>query len=47
MERIHNIYINSTSKAGNSKNYDYKLYFSSYNILVKPDEECFISQHFL
>jgi hypothetical protein len=42
MERIHNIYINSTSKAGNSKNYDYKLYFSSYNILVKPDEECFI-----
>jgi len=42
MERIHNIYINSTSKAGNSKNYDYKLYFSSYNIIVKPDEECFI-----
>lgn len=43
MERIHNIYINSTNKTGgNTKNYDYKLYFTNYNISIKQDEECYI-----
>ena len=36
-EQIHNIYINSTNKTGNDKNYDYKLYFSNYNIIPKTN----------
>lgn len=43
MEKIHNIYINSTNKTGgNTKNYDYKLYFTNYNISINHDEECYI-----
>ena len=42
MDRIYNIYINSTNKNNGDTNYDYKLYFSNYNILIKPEEECYI-----
>jgi hypothetical protein len=41
-EKIHNIYINSTNKNGNDKNYDYKLYFSNYNIMPKQNDEVFL-----
>ena len=40
--KLYNIYINSTNKKQNTKNYDYKLFFSAYNIMVKEDEECYI-----
>jgi hypothetical protein len=42
MERIYNIYINSANKKENKINYDYKLYFSNYNIIINNDEECYI-----
>ena len=42
MEKIYNIYINSANKTGNTQNYDYKLYFSNYNIIINDDEECYI-----
>jgi hypothetical protein len=41
-EQIHNIYINSTNKTDNDKNYDYKLYFSNYNIIPKTNDEVFL-----
>ena len=41
-EKLHNIYINSTNKNGNDKNYDYKLYFSNYNIMPKQNDEVFL-----
>ena len=42
MDRKYNIYINSTNKNNGDKNYDYKLFFSNYNILIDKDEECYI-----
>jgi hypothetical protein len=42
MDKIYNIYINSTNKKENTKNFDYKLYFSNYNIIINQDEECYI-----
>ena len=40
--KIFNIYINSTYKNNGDTNYDYKLFFSNYNIRINPDEECII-----
>jgi len=40
--KIFNIYINSTYKNNGDTNYDYKLFFSNYNIHINQDEECFI-----
>ena len=40
--KIFNIYINSTYKNNGDTNYDYKLFFSNYNIHINPDEECHI-----
>ena len=42
MDKIFNIYINSTNKNSGDKNYDYKLFFSNYNIIINQDEECYI-----
>lgn len=42
MEKIHNIYINSTNKNENDTNYDYKLFFSNYNIMPKQNDEVFL-----
>jgi hypothetical protein len=42
MDKIYNIYINSSNKKENTTNYDYKLYFSNYNIIINQDEECYI-----
>lgn len=43
MEKIHNIYINSTNKTGTDTNYDYKLYLSNYNIKIEPDDDAYIN----
>lgn len=42
-EQIHNLYISSTNKTGNDKNYNYNIYLSNYNINIKPDEEAYFS----
>lgn len=43
MDRIHNLYITSqTNKTGNT-NYNYNLYFSSYGINIKPDEDAYLN----
>lgn len=42
-EKIHNLYITSTNKSGNDKNYNYNLYFSNYGIMINPDEEAYLS----
>jgi hypothetical protein len=42
MDKVYNIYINSANKKENTTNYDYKLYFSNYNIIINNDEECYI-----
>lgn len=42
MDKIFNIYINSTNKNSGDTNYNYKLFFSNYNIIIKPEEECYI-----
>ena len=39
---IHNIFLNSTNKNIGDTNYDFKLYFSNYNIHINDDEEAYI-----
>jgi hypothetical protein len=43
MEKIHNIYINSTNKTGEDTNYNYNLYLSNYNIKIEPDEDAYLN----
>lgn len=43
VEQIHNLYITSSNKTANEKNYNYNLYFSNYGILINPDEEAYLN----
>ena len=43
MEKIHNIYINSTNKTDEDTNYNYNLYLSNYNIKIEPDEDAYLN----
>ena len=43
MEKIHNIYINSTNKTGTDTNYNYNVYLSNYNIKIEQDEDAYLN----
>ena len=43
MDKIHNLYITSTSNKAGNNNYNYNLYFSNYGIQIKEDEDAYLN----